>query len=183
VIHKHSSERGLALAHYNIWLDFIYFDLAIISGNSTVDYNKVGDNEFENRNGMLYKNGKQFLDNDIIIILEDDADIAVADINKVLLDEFQDMNTDILYLGWCEGRNARPVPLCLHAYALTRSGTRKLVNYYEPCGKAIDEQFVIMAKNKWISYRKVNPSNYRLSRNEKTFGIFHQKNLGSLNGH
>ena len=187
-MHKHFSERGLALAHYNIWLDFIYFD-PIVSGNITA-CSKIGDNEFENRYGQLYKNGKRFQDNDIIIILEDDADIFVTDINKVLRDELQEMTTDVLYLGWCEGRNARPVPLCSHAYALTRGGTRKLVHYYEPCGKAIDEQFVIMAKNNWISYRKVNPSSYKSNYrenypifNEKTFGIFHQKNIGSLNGH
>lgn len=191
--HKHPYERGLAMAHYNIWLDFVYFDPNIHnnhSSNRELTYSKVGENEFQNKNGLLYKNGMQFQENDIIMIVEDDADIAIVDINKILLDEFQDMNTDILFLGWCEGRNARPVPLCTHAYALTRSGARKLIYYYEPCGKAIDEQFVIMAKNNWISYRKVHSSSYKNNfntnyptSNDKTFGVFHQKNIGSLNGH
>lgn len=71
-------------------------------------------------NGSLFKNGKPFLDDDIIIIFEDDADIAIKDIETTLKEELAMMTTDILYLGWCSGRLARPVPLCMHAYALTR---------------------------------------------------------------
>jgi len=101
------------------------------------------------------------------------------------------MTTDILFLGWCDGRLARPVPLCSHAYAVTRRGARKLTQFLEPCGKAIDEQFVIMAKNNFISYRrafghsyKVLNEKYRNTWGEKTYGIFHQnKQLGSLLGH
>jgi len=63
--------------------------------------------------------------------------------------------------------------------------------FYEPCGKAVDEQFVMMAKNNWISYRRVHSfshkvlnSNYPIH-GDKTFGLFHQKksSMGSLNGH
>lgn len=86
---------------------------------------------------------------------------------------------------------ARPVPLCLHAYAITRKGARKLIDKFEPCGKALDEQFVIIAKNNWITWRKVHPHSYKnLNANypvwgDKNFGIFHQrkKDFGSVNGH
>ena len=40
----------------------------------------------------------------------------------------------------CEGRKARPVPMCAHAYSLTRRGAFKLDRYYVPCGEAVDEQ-------------------------------------------
>ena len=93
-------------------------------------------------------------------------------------------------LGWCSGRLARPVPLCLHAYAITRRGARKLVKYFEPCGMAIDWQVVIMGKNKWITYRTANPWSYQNNLNSKyprshdfTQGIFHQVRIGSFNGH
>ena len=78
-------------------------------------------------NGTLYKNGVPFLDDDILIVFEDDADIAIKDLENTLREELGMMTTDILYLGWCSGRLARPVPLCMHAYAVTRRGARKMV--------------------------------------------------------
>jgi hypothetical protein len=63
--------------------------------------------------------------------------------------------------------------------------------HYEPCGKAVDEQFVMMAKNKWITYRRAHSYSYKkLNSNypmhgDKTAGIFRQKKstLGSINDH
>jgi len=75
----------------------------------------------------LFKNGRPYLDNDIIVIFEDDADVAIRDVNATLVEELSNMTTDILYLGWCEGRLARPVPICMHAYAITRRGARLLM--------------------------------------------------------
>jgi hypothetical protein len=193
------SERGLTLAHYQIWLDFIYFDhevlqlsqqpnftnIEIISTQST---SKSG--IFSYVNGTYYRNNAPFLDNDVLVIFEDDADIAVIDIQNTIQDELSTMTTDLVYLGWCNGRLARPVPLCAHAYAVTRAGCRKLVKYYEPCGLVVDEQFVIMAKNNWITFRVAHPWSYkgRFNSNypksyDSTHGIFHQKKMGSLNGH
>lgn len=68
---------------------------------------------------------------DVLVILEDDVDVAIvySELNTTLSEEIGDMgsHTDLLFLGWCEGRLARPVPLCAHAYAVTRKGARKLV--------------------------------------------------------
>jgi hypothetical protein len=82
------------------------------------------------------------------------------------------------------------VPLCAHAYALTRRGARKAIQHFEPCGLALDEQFVIMGKNKWLTFRTAHPWNWENNMNanypkahDKTHGIFHQKRMGSFNGH
>ena len=90
----------------------------------------------------------------------------------------------------CVGRAAKPVPLCAHAYALTIEGARKAIKYIEPCGRALDEQFVIFAKNNWLTYREAFQSSYKNKFNSNypqggdgTHGIFHQKKMGSFNGH
>ena len=63
------------------------------------------------------------------MVLEDDADVAIhyKDLNQTLAEELGSIGVDLLFLGWCEGRLARPVPLCTHAYAVTRKGARKLI--------------------------------------------------------
>lgn len=195
----HKTERGLAFAHYQIWSDFVFFDHDILAQASAHEdgmfkstTSTSTSNLFTYENRTFYKNGIPFLESDILVIFEDDADIAVVDIEETMRDELASMSTDMLYLGWCNGRLARPVPLCTHAYALTRKGCRKLIKYFEPCGLALDEQFVIMGKNNWITYRVAHPWNYKDRYNSRyshshshdgTHGIFHQKKLGSLNGH
>jgi hypothetical protein len=201
----HASERGLVWAHYRIIREFTHFDREVLAQipdykpgqpkvgalNHTI-YSQTGPYAAYS-NGSLYKDGVPFREDDIITIFEDDAESAINDLNTTILEEFQQMNTDILFLGWCEGRSARPVPLCTHAYALTRRGARKIVRYLEPCGMALDEQFVIMARNNFITWRRAATHSYsHASLNdkykslggEKTYGIFHQNNqLGSINGH
>eukprot|EP01038_Epipyxis_sp_PR26KG_P011060 gene11060-14845_t len=201
----HKTERGLAIAHYRIWLDFIYFDREVLErmdhlkhdnyyaseDNNYIMYTTTNHSANTTINGKLYKNGNLFSEDDIIVIFEDDADSAIIDLNTTMIEELSKMTTDVLFLGWCDGRAARPVPLCMHAYALTRRGARKFVKYFEPCGRAIDEQLVIIAKNGWLTFRKVFPYSYKnLNSNypvpgDKNFGIFRQKKwlLGSINGH
>lgn len=77
---------------------------------------------------------------------------------------------------------------------MNRRSAAKLVHYLEPCGRAVDEQMVIFAKNNFISYRRAHPQSVR-SINEtllqrtlgpaKHFGIFRQcrAQCGSFNGH
>lgn len=68
-------------------------------------------------------------ESDILVVLEDDVDVAIQynDLNSTLAEELGSIGVDLLFLGWCEGRLARPVPLCAHAYAVTRRGARKLI--------------------------------------------------------
>ena len=196
---QHKSERGLTYAHYRIWLDFVYFDNELlgklerkeIKGVQGIDNLAYLEDTFAAaENGTLYKHGSIYRDENIIIIFEDDADIAVVNIREALLEELSNMTTDLLFLGWCKGRFAKPVPLCAHAYAMTLAGARKAIKYIEPCGLALDEQFVIMGKNHWLTFRTAHSYNYENKFNsdypkhpDNTHGIFHQKNMGSFNGH
>jgi hypothetical protein len=220
---KHgTSERGLAWAHYQILLEFVYFDYDVLKEvengagldidsiyRSTVfssvsssfaavgPLSKTALSRLTNNSSSdafsrpgLYKNGIPFQDDDIMVILEDDIDIAIKDVQGTLMEELTDMNgIDILYLGWCEGRLARPIPLCSHAYAITRRGARKLIKYFEPCGLAYDWQLVLMIRNKWLTYRTAHRYSYEGNykegySNSFTRGIFQQmKAGGSFNGH
>jgi hypothetical protein len=231
-MNHHKTERGVAIAHYQIWNDFSYFDGAVLEAAKRRDMEcelyqslteaidrfptwvhdsikvakKAGKKAWisldsacvafydEMDNLSLVKNGVPFRDLDTIVILEDDADIATAhSVPDVLHEEISHHmlknNGDLLYLGWCDGRLAWPVPLCLHAYALSRRGARKAVDNFQMCGLAVDEQLVRMCKNgmlKWarardISYRPTN-KNYPQPK-DHTHGIFHQKRMGSFNGH
>lgn len=194
----HPTERGLIWAHYRIWKEFIAFDNEIIHYQQQQRENKnlmtIDRRYLIDEQGKWYKNGLPFNWKDRLIVFEDDVIHAIKELNSTLIEELVDMNDhDFVYLGWCEGRAARPVPLCSHAYAVTREGAKKLVQYFEPCGRAVDEQFVIMMKNNWLKYRRAHGYSYGKNMirsdfpcfGDKTFGIFRQcKYLyGSLIGH
>jgi hypothetical protein len=101
-------------------------------------------------------------------------------------DETKDGSMDIVYLGWCEGRLAKPAPICSHAYAITRFAARKLVHYIEPCGEALDLQLATLIKNGWVRFRRANSWSYSQDKIRpdyseagngggfKDFGIFRQ---------
>jgi hypothetical protein len=190
-------ERGLANAHLRIWQDFIYFDIDVLEAHDK----NISEPLFRHShsgtfaaypNKTIAKNGIPFLEEDIIVVLEDDVEIVVVEANISIVEELTLMNTDIMWLGWCDGRKARPVPLCAHAYALTRRGARKLVDRYEPCGLALDEQLVVFCKNKWVTYSTIHDWSWK-SRykpgyprpGDKNYGIFRQNKvvLGSFLGH
>ena len=204
---KSKSERGHFWAHLQIWMDFVFFDHDVILAvqrkevkgmyHSTSWSSRAGAFSAA-ENGSLYKNGLPFLDEDILVIFEDDADIASSDINATLYAELSHMNTDLLYLGHCEERSGNFGPLCSHAYAVTRAGCRKLKEHMRPCGLALDEQFAMMAKEKHITHRVVNvtsPSHEPESsaggsstspdkqKAKKAKGLFHHKKTGSLTSH
>jgi len=208
----HRTERGLIWAHYRIYRDFAFFDPVTSTlaarklKNSTVSnsselyvlVSSEGNEYVIYSDGQRFKRGRRFHDNDLLLIFEDDALATVSALNETLITELRDgPQVDILYLGWCEGRLAKPVPLCAHAYAITRKAAKKLVHYVEPCGLALDEQLVLIAKNNWLSFRRAMPSSYCKSKQrpefasgqwgagDKTIGIFRQckAHCGSINGH
>jgi hypothetical protein len=162
-------DRGHCYSHYQIWLDFIYYDYDVINA---VNNNEVKDVYISTsyssssaiftayKNGTLYKDGVKFDDNDAIIIFEDNVEIAVRDLDSIIINELKDMNTDILYFGWCQGKGKSNVPLCTHAYAITRRGAKEVVANYNQCGHAIDEQLAHMIKNQYITYKLVNTTKY-----------------------
>ena len=96
------NDRGVAMAHWQIWSDF----------------------EYQSRKGHSKAIAT---DSDVLVVFEDDAVIAVKDIVRALENELspQTMTSDLNFLGWCYGR--RGMPMCTHAYAVTRKGVRKVI--------------------------------------------------------
>lgn len=201
----HRTERGLLYAHFRIWKEFVYFDEDLLSqlsrhnGTIPTDVLASRDKVFKiYSNGTMTKQGIPFKDDDVLVIFEDDAENCITDLPVTITEELKAMHgIDVLYLGWCDGKNARPHPLCAHAYAITRASARKLIKYFEPCGKALDEQLLLMIQHKWITYRRAFPYSHKTNlkptcdnsgnihrHKDKTFGIFRQNKLvlGSING-
>eukprot|EP00596_Hydrurales_sp_CCMP1899_P004193 CAMPEP_0119039714 /NCGR_PEP_ID=MMETSP1177-20130426/9336_1 /TAXON_ID=2985 /ORGANISM="Ochromonas sp, Strain CCMP1899" /LENGTH=251 /DNA_ID=CAMNT_0007003925 /DNA_START=550 /DNA_END=1305 /DNA_ORIENTATION=- len=161
------NDRGVSMAHYQIWADF----------------------EFQGR----HKRGKDRLiasDRDVLIVFEDDAVIAVKDVNASLEIEISKMNTDLLFLGWCYGR--RGMPMCTHAYALTRGAIKKILKEWDSCTiSSIDGQWKTMVADGIFTWKKANQNSYKdlkegFGDNPAYFtrGIFVQKNgMVSFNHH
>eukprot|EP01038_Epipyxis_sp_PR26KG_P008813 gene8813-11901_t len=164
---NHRLERGLTLTHYNIWLDFLFFDNYVIETSKSKSLEQVRGSSYSSvsgsfvayQNGSFYKNGNLVLDSDILVVLEEDVILSSSEnFNSSLVAELTSMreNIDLLFLGQCESlkhsKSSFPTSSC--SYAVTRSGARKLVDYYIPCRFSIDEQLEIMSRNHWITAKK-----------------------------
>lgn len=123
-------------------------------------------------------------------MLEDDAVVVVHNVHQVLLKELSAMATDHIFLGWCYGR--RYMPMCTHAYAITRAAAAKIVRQFDICyPHAIDAQLRQLSESGLFTWRKPAAESYKdlkpgFEDNPHYFtrGIFIQKNgLVSFNHH
>jgi len=159
---KRGNDRSVMMAHSQIWHNF----------------------------AIEKRYNRNLTDKDIIIIFEDDVIAAVSNITWSLENEFSRIDADFVFLGWCYGKR-KDVPLCLHAYAITRRCAKILFDNYDPCGNAIDEQVqTILTKFNRLKWRKARFRSYchttlhELTIFKETKGIFLQnKNLSSFNYH
>jgi hypothetical protein len=79
-------------------------------------------------------------ENDAIIIFEDDVHEARPDAAEWAIKAVVNMTTDFLYLGHCCQENPKVPPYCLHAYAMTLRGARKMWPKLDQCAGPIDTQ-------------------------------------------
>jgi hypothetical protein len=162
--HK-SVNAGLSHSHYQVWINFIFFDHDVLGAvrrneveevyNSTA-WSSTGGAFSASKSGSLWKNNLPFIEDDIMVIIEDDALVAVKNISEIMRNEFTNMTTDLLILGW---RDTRPVHNLLassFAYALTRRGARIAVKYFDPCGRTLDMQLSTVARHGRLSHRNLN---------------------------
>lgn len=125
------NDRGVAMAHFLIWHDWVF------QGRRGVDKTIANDD-------------------DIMIVFEDDAVVAVTDVKAVLLQELSGMTTDLHFLGWCYG-GGRRMPMCTHAYAVSRRGAKKMVEEWDTCStSSIDGQWKAMAQHGLFTWSKAN---------------------------
>ena len=161
------NDRGVSLAHYQIWSDF----------------------EMQGR----HKSGRDRAiasDRDVLIVFEDDAVIAVKNIKASLETEISNMSADLKFLGWCYGR--RGMPMCTHAYALSRAGVTRILAQWDSCSQSsIDGQWKAIVADGHFTWEKASDASYRdlkegFSDNPSYFtrGIFIQRNgFVSFNHH
>ena len=161
------NDRGVAMAHYQIWADW----------------------EYQGRKGADKATAK---DTDVLIVFEDDAVTAVKNLVASLEYELSPTHfkSHLNFLGWCYGR--RGMPMCTHAYALTRAGVKKILPEWDSCSSySIDGQWKNMVNDGVFTWQKAAPSSYADlnegfidNPNYFTRGIFIQKNgFVSFNHH
>ena len=170
-VHKSGFQRGLILAHRQVWESFV--------------------KHYEDTRSDIssYASPK-------IIIFENDAmeiDPAAPDI---AYQSVTNMTSDLHFLGHCYDREPlKKPPQCTHAYALTVRGAKVLLANMDWCaqkmGGALDTQFQYLGENGIIKWSAVSASNpYGISDDyiqEKAFvdgftvewgnqagGLFHQ---------
>lgn len=158
----HRSHPGLALSHYQVWLDFIFFDHDVIQAverNETngiyrsTSWSSISGKYATSENGTLYKNDMPFYDDDIIVVFESDVHITPVGVEDILHSELSAMTTDVLFLGWRNNSVYVDPPVTSFAYALTRRGARLAVKYFDPCAASLDDQIASMIRNHWMTYR------------------------------
>jgi len=155
------NDRGVMMSHFQIWFDFVH--------NTRRD---------------------PLMELSWIVVFEDDAVVAVENVTSSLMNEFNSVNVDLVFLGWCYGR--RQMPMCTHAYILSRSGAKKMIDNWDICSSvAIDRQWRQLSNEGIITWRKADPHSYSNLRSGFTDnptyftrGIFTQKKgLVSFNFH
>ena len=141
----------------------------IKSRGSNIAHMQVWDQFYRNRRNCASYH------NDIMIIFEDDAYPAVESIADATIAAVQNMSadTDVLFLGYCLSKSEASeygfpwesgrCPYCLHAYAITVSAAKKLLDLIDPCSPFFaDAQFYIQSSIKHklnfeVVPRKIDP--------------------------
>jgi hypothetical protein len=147
-VHEAGYSRGLMFAHRQIWDEFCAMNRLILSNIS------------------FYESPK-------IIIFEDDAMEIDSMAHDIAYQSVQNMTSEIHYLGHCyDKKPGVSPPSCLHAYALTVEGARKLLKHCDWCAKGgrsgiLDTQIQSIAERKLISWSAVRGMNpYGISSNQ-----------------
>lgn len=73
-----------------------------------------------------------------VVIFEDDACKSSETSVNIMNNCLKTMTTDVLFLGWCHHTDLYKMPLCTHAYALTKAACMMLLAEVDQCGPAID---------------------------------------------
>ena len=165
--HNRKSHEGINAghSHYQVWMDFIYFDHDVLEAvkrkevkgfyNSTA-WTSTGGTFSASETGVLRKNNLLFTEDDIIVIIEDEALVSVRNVGEIMRNEFSNMTTDLLVLGWRDTRPTHDLLASSFAYALTRRGARIAMKYFDPCGHNLDLQLSTMARHGRLSHRSLN---------------------------
>lgn len=182
----HRNERGHAASHLQIWLEFSYFDHDTNEARfrfkpeytTSTSYSSVSGTFQALENGTLIRNGRQFLDNDLMIIFEDGV-VPDPKFNLTLLmKDIQNAEPfDIMSLMNCSQPRLQALSIasnvhsskavkqtivdshgttmCMAAYVITRKAAKTLSRLIDICGKRIEHQLAAFAVEDFITIGKL----------------------------
>ena len=90
-------------------------------------------------------------DGNKMIVFEYDAFVGLPNAGELAIAVVRNMTTDLHYLGYCfhkpanHPRISKVAPYCLHAYAVTVTGAKILLDLVDPCGPFADVQLSRLA--------------------------------------
>lgn len=134
--HAPGFQRGLILAHRQIWEEFYRFNRDV--PNDTPVYNSPK-----------------------VVIFESDAMAIDPVVNNVGYQSVQNMTSDLHVIGHCYDRQpGKEIPECNHAYALTVRGCKLLMKYVDHCARSgpLDVQFKEIGRQRQINWTHVPAS-------------------------
>jgi hypothetical protein len=112
----------------------------------------------------FYRNRRKCGSKDALIVFEYDAFLGYPNAGNLAVEYAKNMTTDFLFLGYCyhkpqhHPRLGGKAPYCLHAYALSVEGARKLGLLLDACGPFADAQVARYADAGLLSWSYVNHS-------------------------
>ena len=176
-VHK-ASERGLAMAHHQVWQEWYrrqntYYS-SLTNTNSDGGTNEGTALSKEDKHCALspeqdprmLKDGKQdrTQSRDLLVVFEDDAaaNIPLESLGPALMRELDNIATtkvDLTFLGWCYG-GGRSMPMCAHAYVVTRNMVRVLLEHYDSCGPSVDAQWHELGRKRVLKWAKAHHESF-----------------------
>jgi len=115
-------------------------------------HKEVWDQFYRNRRPCGLRN------NDTLLVFEYDAFLGMHNAGALAIESIQKMTSDFHFLGFCyqrphlHPRVSGKAPYCLHAYAVTLEGARKLLDLVDSCSIFADAQVAILADSKNITW-------------------------------
>lgn len=99
-----------------------------------------------------------FHERDVLLVFEYDAFLGDPQAIDRAVESVRAMQTEFHFFGYCfQNANYHPTktrlaPYCLHAYAVTLKGAKKLLDFVDTCSFFADAQVAILADNKNLTW-------------------------------
>lgn len=159
------SDTGHGLSHFQIWTDFVFFDQDVLEARlrptpeyvASTTYSSVSGHFQAFPNGTLSKNGVPYLDDDLLVILEDNLVLNISYAHAVeqnLREIFLSLkDVDVLWMTSCPPLTQQQEGTCNYAYVASRRAYRSIVEHFDICGRSLESQLLTMEHRKLIRMR------------------------------
>ncbi len=142
--HRNRTERGHGMSHLQLWLEFAFFDRDVLEARVRKVPEFVTSNSYSSvsgifqavENGSLYRDGRLFLKEDVLLVTEESLDTFKHVNVSRLIDRMGKMMNGIAVVATCHQAHS----ICLHSYAITRDCAESLAEMYDVCGPPPEQQ-------------------------------------------